>query len=1302
MKTRTTMVVVLAVLVGIFALANPAGAANRTWDNGDAANNYWNTTANWSDDLTPVDGDGVQLNGGPKSQPIDADHTIDLNGAAINLPASTIGFYKGSEGGFSIEDLIGTGSINCNIFHVQQGGRAAGGTGYEVHVPITALTEVRTRYRLGTVKFFDTITTPEMDLGRGANYMYGDVAATTIFKVVEDDAATGAYLQVHPTTAVVPTLTTPLVQIDDSSSTFYAAGVVDADAVNINGGRYFAEVDGALGDATTAVTVSGGGFLQLNVAQAALASIDVGAFSVLTGNLTGATYGGGNISLADNAILAITDGPTPTEADLGLAAGVKDALVWQGILADGTYAVGDDGDSIWKGVAIGSFTNTVINKTLQSPTGAGDLNVAWLGKSYNKVVIKMDMISMDETGVANIYLNGTFSSTRTNGGFNRLNSDANAVTTFNLKSNRADTDVAATLTGDFVIKADQTFNFTGGGKVTVDPTEMHGQMTFSDRMMLSVADEQFNGVGTSPNVKLTFNAGAALAFGSDDVLALENLSPSQLVVDPGAILALETGGSNVITNFTPQFDITNANNPNLVAIMKSRNVMVKGGNNNYADIQGDGIQLGDGKYLIGYSNSHKGVYLRADASSPNSMIHGAGVGTTMGIGCASNNGNDYLGIYMPIDAHGGTVLLNSADPILHVQPSTNARRTAAANQSLRLYGEIRNAAEVVVLNKEVEIKTDAIDDGTLIGGILPIRVAGTGDLTIDNAVSDLAKTQVTIDQGGRMYVNNPLTVKNLILNSTYVAGNDGLQINDTDDIVTVTGTLSGDGAWGDSGKILIASSGTVAPGNSVGTLTGSNLDMTSGSTLEIEFADPDLTAGIGWDLLFANVDFDLTDDDAGTINVSILGEPVSDVEAGEEFIIVARDNGVLDVSKWNFSGGQGWDVSGATIAPVDDTYKVDGDDDVDDVLVLSNITYTGLVTQIWDGSDPGDWNSSSWSSGPGTPEADAAMVVNSGTAIVSGDMTGTPAFSVNIARDDTGGTVEIAPAGSLTVTNEVNVGDGGSLNVNGLLTAGGANAVIVDVGGTLRLGADSQVLASETRTATAAGGVEQEVTLTVGGTLVAVGGISEIGDGDDDDANTNLTLADGAVYDWVFGSGAENFVNIAGLLTLEEGPVGITINLIAGPGSADGDEVALLAMFNDPDSLIIPSNIVINKPEGWTFDALEQSADGEYLVLTNLTASAVVARVDGDVDGDDDVDVDDLAIFKANFGGEVSGGISDADFNGDGLVTLADFAIMRGNWGAGSGQAPTITDLNATPEPATMSLLAIGGLLMIRRRRRKA
>jgi hypothetical protein len=227
----------------------------------------------------------------------------------------------------------------------------------------------------------------------------------------------------------------------------------------------------------------------------------------------------------------------------------------------------------------------------------------------------------------------------------------------------------------------------------------------------------------------------------------------------------------------------------------------------------------------------------------------------------------------------------------------------------------------------------------------------------------------------------------------------------------------------------------------------------------------------------------------------------------------------------------------------------------------------------------------------------------------------------------------------------------------------------------------------------------EDVSITVSGKLTAGDGVSELGDSSLDDYDTNLTLADGASFDWVFGPG-ENQVDILGLLTLEEGDLGITINIIAGLGTAAGVDVELFSMVNDPDSLIIPSNITINKPEGWTFDELTQSDDGEFLLLTNLVTSGIVAPVDGDADGDRDVDAADLAIFKAQFGGEVVG-IGDADFDGDGFVTLADFAIMRGNWGATSAP-PTVEDLSATPEPATMSLLALGGLLMIRRRRRKA
>ena len=92
-----------------------------------------------------------------------------------------------------------------------------------------------------------------------------------------------------------------------------------------------------------------------------------------------------------------------------------------------------------------------------------------------------------------------------------------------------------------------------------------------------------------------------------------------------------------------------------------------------------------------------------------------------------------------------------------------------------------------------------------------------------------------------------------------------------------------------------------------------------------------------------------------------------------------------------------------------------------------------------------------------------------------------------------------------------------------------------------------------------------------------------------------------------------------------------------------------------------------------------------------------VVTVPGDVDGDDDVDLQDLGYFEAQFG--MSGlpvppiGPNSADLDEDGDVDLDDLKIMRDYWGAAPA-APA-----ATPEPATVTLLALGGLMVLRRRR---
>ena len=95
---------------------------------------------------------------------------------------------------------------------------------------------------------------------------------------------------------------------------------------------------------------------------------------------------------------------------------------------------------------------------------------------------------------------------------------------------------------------------------------------------------------------------------------------------------------------------------------------------------------------------------------------------------------------------------------------------------------------------------------------------------------------------------------------------------------------------------------------------------------------------------------------------------------------------------------------------------------------------------------------------------------------------------------------------------------------------------------------------------------------------------------------------------------------------------------------------------------------------------------------------SVIGMLDGDTDVDWDVDSVDLGNLAAVFGGE---GDLYTDFNEDGRVDLADFALMRANFGAGVGSGAPGDATAATPEPATLILLAGGLPVLLRRRRRQ-
>jgi hypothetical protein len=277
----------------------------------------------------------------------------------------------------------------------------------------------------------------------------------------------------------------------------------------------------------------------------------------------------------------------------------------------------------------------------------------------------------------------------------------------------------------------------------------------------------------------------------------------------------------------------------------------------------------------------------------------------------------------------------------------------------------------------------------------------------------------------------------------------------------------------------------------------------------------------------------------------------------------------------------------------------------------------------------------------------------------------------------------------------------------------------------MTLGGGSMVLSS-----TATSGAS-DVTMTVSGTLTGGNSTADIGEMpailpdeiDGDSGAINLTLTDTSTYEWTFVGGADTNVDVTGLITME---AGATINLNYGSGSiTDGtvklfrsylDEFSIAGLTTDDIDLSL-ANINITTSAGmvletgatlaWS-DYIEDPNIGEefiYLTLTGVSTDVVVVDQDGDADNDQDVDEADMAVLLAQFGSphSTTRAIDDnADFNGDGYVDMADFVILRANWGAGT-PAPGATDLpGTTPEPTTMSLLAIGALVALRRRRRKA
>ncbi len=194
-----------------------------------------------------------------------------------------------------------------------------------------------------------------------------------------------------------------------------------------------------------------------------------------------------------------------------------------------------------------------------------------------------------------------------------------------------------------------------------------------------------------------------------------------------------------------------------------------------------------------------------------------------------------------------------------------------------------------------------------------------------------------------------------------------------------------------------------------------------------------------------------------------------------------------------------------------------------------------------------------------------------------------------------------------------------------------------------------------------------------------------------------ITISDGAVGTWSFGatevgSPQAKFLNnpiAAGAMSLTP---------LLGDLTRDG-----FVGIDDLNNLLGNWNLVVADP----FGEIDPSGDGFVgiddltFLLGNWNAGTprrpILATpvTFGDLSGDGFVGIDDLKVPNNRWGLEVTPGSGD-DPSGDGFVGLDDLAVVEATWNQSA--PPTIL----IPEPAVLSVLGLGLVARVNRRRSRA